>query len=78
MRINKQQARRKRYEKMRNIKNNNLPRGRRGFILTQKMADVNYDIVERNKKTIRERKKIPNQVHTMGTIQSQEDNSDRA
>lgn len=35
----KQKARRKRFEKMRNYKNNNLPSHFRGLTLTQKIAD---------------------------------------
>jgi hypothetical protein len=77
---NKQKAkeRRKRFEKMRRIKNNNLPKRNRGFNLTQKMADVNYELVERNKKIISERKKISNKVHKMGASSPDTNNSDRA
>ena len=74
----KAKARRKRFEKMRRIKNNNLPKERRGFSLTQKLADLNYNLIERNKKILRERAKVSNQVHTMGASQPEEDNSDRA
>lgn len=74
----KNKARRKRFEKMLRIKKNNIPKARRGFTLTQKIADVNYKLIERNKEIIREREKVSNKVHAMGTTQPQEDNSDRA